>query len=138
MILKVSAIATSLLAATLLAGCSSFPTSYEAQLADYLTETGAKMYGAYWCPHCATQKRAFGRAAVRLPYVECAPDGINAQPEACAAVGVEAYPTWVIKGEYYLGTQPLGRLGVLSGFESPESVPLPEDSGPAGGYSTVD
>ncbi|MEL6816618.1 MAG: hypothetical protein AAFP03_17690, partial [Cyanobacteria bacterium J06598_3] len=37
---------TALLTALSLVGCSSFPTAYEAQLADHLTETGAKMYGA--------------------------------------------------------------------------------------------
>lgn len=137
-ILKVSAIASSLVMSLLLAGCSAFPASYEAKLADHLTKTGAKMYGAYWCPHCARQKRKFGGAARRLPYVECDQQGINAKPEACAAVGVEVYPTWVIEGEHYLGTQPLGRLSALSGFESPEGVPLPEDSEPAGGYSSVE
>lgn len=133
-------IATSLLTASLLVGCSSFPASYEAQLADHLTESGAKMYGAYWCPHCATQKREFGGAAGRLPYVECDPQGINAQPELCEAARVEVYPTWVISGEYYLGVQPLARLSVLSGLEpTPEDAfPLEGDAMPTGDYSTAE
>lgn len=102
-----------------IAGCSELPNSYEARLADYLTETGAKMYGAYWCPHCAAQKDYFGGAASRIPYVECDPKGLGVQVELCDSVGIEAYPTWIIKGEYYLGAQPLGELAKLSGFESP-------------------
>ena len=103
----------------LLTGCSSLDSSYEARLANHLTETGAKMYGAYWCPHCATQKDYFGGSASRLPYIECDPEGFSAQVELCDAAGVEAYPTWVIEGEQYLGAQPLGELATLSGFESP-------------------
>ena len=100
------------------AGCSELPNSYEARLADYLTETDAKMYGAYWCPHCAAQKDYFGGAASRIPYIECDPAGFDAQVELCDSVGIEAYPTWIIKGEYYLGAQPLGELATLSGFDS--------------------
>ena len=103
----------------LLAGCSSLDSSYEARLAEHLSETGAKMYGAYWCPHCAVQKDYFGGAASRLPYVECDPEGFSPQVEQCDLAGVEAYPTWVIGDERYLGAQPLGELATLSGFESP-------------------
>ncbi|MBE9059888.1 hypothetical protein IQ256_02630 [cf. Phormidesmis sp. LEGE 11477] len=109
----IAPIATTLL----LAGCSSLPNSYEAELAEHLESTGAKMYGAYWCPHCATQKKYFGGAADQLPYVECDANGINAEVELCRTAGIEAYPTWVIEGEYYLGAQPLKKLAALSGFE---------------------
>lgn len=105
-------------ASALLAGCSSsLPNAYEAQIADHLTATGAKMYGAYWCPHCATQKSYFGGAASRIPYVECDPEGIDSEAALCEAAGITAYPTWVIAGEYYLGAQPLIKLERLSGFE---------------------
>jgi hypothetical protein len=43
-------------------------------LAAHLGRAGAKMYGAFWCSHCAEQKEAFG-AGAPLPYVECFPDG---------------------------------------------------------------
>ena len=36
----------------------------------YLKETGAKMYGAFWCSHCEDQKETFGAGASDLPYVE--------------------------------------------------------------------
>lgn len=101
------------------AGCSELPNSYEARLADYLTKTGATMYGTYWCPYCAAQKEYFGGAADQIPYVECDPEGFGAQVELCDAARIESYPTWIIKGEYYLGAQPPGELARLSGFEPP-------------------
>ncbi len=107
---------------TLLSSCSSFPNSYEARLADHLTATGAKMYGAYWCPHCAVQKEYFGAAGGRLPYIECDLEGYNAQPDLCQAEGIEAYPTWIIDGQRYLGSQKLGKLARLSGLEG-EAIP---------------
>jgi glutaredoxin len=110
------------LTASLLVGCATQQTtvdnvSYEAQLANHLDETGATMYGAYWCPHCADQKEMFGSAIDQVPYVECAADGENAQPQLCQEKGIQGYPTWEINGEFYPGTQPLDKLAELSGFE---------------------
>ncbi|NJO08874.1 MAG: hypothetical protein HC873_03550 [Leptolyngbyaceae cyanobacterium SL_1_1] len=108
---------------SLLIGCSQTesattePLSFEAQLADYLTAEGDKMYGAYWCPHCAEQKERFGNAVDRIPYVECDPKGEEAQPEICQAKGIKGYPTWEIKGEIYMGVQSVEELATLSGFE---------------------
>lgn len=116
---RISTIGVGLILSGALVGCSNLEDSYEARLADHLTEVGAKMYGAYWCPHCATQKDYFGNAASRLPYVECDPEGFDAQVELCDAAGVEAYPTWVIEGDRYLGAQPLGDLAAVSRFDPP-------------------
>lgn len=102
----------------MLSSCSALPNAYEARLADHLTATGAKMYGAYWCPHCGAQKEHFGAVADQLPYVECDGQGQNAQPELCAQMGIEVYPTWIIEGQYYTGVQLPGKLAALSGFES--------------------
>lgn len=128
-----------LTAGVVLSSCSTLPNTYKARLADHLTETGAKMYGAYWCPHCATQKAYFDGVVNRLPYVECDPRGYNTQAALCEAEGIEAYPTWVIEGERYLGAQRLGRLAVLSGFETDKPL-AEEDHVPAGsgGYSAAD
>jgi len=121
----------------LITGCSSsLPNAYEAQVADHLTATGAKMYGAYWCPHCAVQKEYFGGAASRIPYVECDPEGINSQSALCDETGITAYPTWVIEGEYYLGAQPLAKLGRLSGFEG--AVAKEGDAAPSSEVSPAD
>ncbi|MBE9079748.1 hypothetical protein IQ241_21045 [Romeria aff. gracilis LEGE 07310] len=107
-----------------LGGCSEISQelsqkSYEAQLASYLTANDAKVYGAYWCPHCAAQKERFGAAAEQIPYVECDPEGANAQPGLCQQKAIRAYPTWEIGGAFYEGNLPLGRLAELSGFDPP-------------------
>ncbi|MCD8486870.1 MAG: hypothetical protein LRZ84_09070 [Desertifilum sp.] len=86
-------------------------------LAEHLAQSGAKMYGAYWCPHCTNQKRLFGREAARqLPYIECDAQGENPQPALCQAANIRAFPTWIINGELYLGTQSLEKLATLSGY----------------------
>ncbi|MBE9068735.1 hypothetical protein IQ260_18980 [Leptolyngbya cf. ectocarpi LEGE 11479] len=108
--------------------------SYEAQLAEYLSNTGTTMYGAYWCPHCARQKQLFGNAAQLIPYVECDPRGANAQVALCDATGINAYPTWQIHGEFYLGVHPLKQLAILSGFEQTGGQP-DIDTGEWGGFS---
>ena len=108
--------------------------SYESQLAEHLSTTGAIMYGAYWCPHCARQKQLFGNAAPSLTYVECDARGVNSQVERCNDVGISAYPTWQINGEFYLGVQPIWRLAVLSGFEE-TSEPIETDNLGEGGFS---
>ena len=85
-------------------------------LAAHLKESGAVMYGAYWCPVCREQKAQFGPAADQLPYVECDPSGPGARPERCAQAGVQRYPTWVIGGRTHEGLRTLDELARLSGF----------------------
>lgn len=113
--------ATAALVTGIAVGCSN-PTggetaqTYEAKLATHLSDSGATMYGAYWCPHCADQKAMFGDAADQLSYVECDPEGENAQPELCQQKNIQGYPTWEIDGQLYPGVQPLDQLADLSGF----------------------
>ncbi len=59
-----------------------------------LSAKGAKMYGAYWCPHCADQKREFGASFRYVNYVECAIKGSREMTPACKAAGVQHYPSW--------------------------------------------
>lgn len=81
-----------------------------------LKEKGAVFYGAFWCPHCQEQKKLFGESMKHITYVECDPEGKNAQPEKCDKVGVEAYPTWVIPGKEKLtGTQGVQKLAAIAG-----------------------
>ncbi|MBU2051586.1 hypothetical protein KKH13_00080 [Patescibacteria group bacterium] len=64
------------------------------QLAQCLTDKGTKMFGAYWCSHCANQKRTFGNSFSKINYIECSlPDG-KTQTEECQQAGIEGYPTW--------------------------------------------
>jgi hypothetical protein len=59
-----------------------------------LTSKQVKMYGAYWCPHCAEQKEEFGKSFQYVNYVECAIQGSREMAPACKAAGVQHYPTW--------------------------------------------
>lgn len=101
----------------------------EIALAQHLTSVGAKMYGAYWCPHCHDQKQLFGKeATAQINYVECDPAGQNPQTAACQAAAPQVqqqtgqnfgYPTWEVNGKYYTGTQTLQELADASGYQGP-------------------
>ncbi|MFH7242105.1 MAG: vitamin K epoxide reductase family protein [Spirulina sp.] len=93
----------------------------EIALAQYLKDSGASMYSAWWCPHCHDQKQAFGAEAVAiLPNVECDPEGVNPQTDLCRSTPeVTGFPTWEIDGQFYPGAQPLRRLAELSGYTGP-------------------
>jgi hypothetical protein len=73
--------------------------------AQCISNSGAKFYGAFWCPHCQAQKAAFGKSAKLLPYVECSnPD--KTQADVCKDAGITGYPTWVFAD----GTQLSGEV----------------------------
>jgi uncharacterized membrane protein len=103
----------------------------EIQLARHLKSKGAKMYGAYWCPHCCEQKQLFGKEAMKeFDYVECAEDGKNGDPKACSAIRSEVekqtgqnfgFPTWQVDGKFYSGRQVLAELAKNSGYSGPQS-----------------
>jgi len=88
-----------------------------ATFAQCLTDSGAKMYGAYWCSHCEAQKEAFGSAVEYIPYVECAIEDSRDQAAICAEAGIKGYPTWIIDGEQYSGVQTFEKLAQLTGCE---------------------
>jgi glutaredoxin len=121
------AVGAAALTAALVVGCGpqaaqqTSQASFEAQLAEHLRETGATMYGAYWCPHCADQKALFAEASDQIPYVECDPSGQDPQPQLCQERGIQGYPTWEIDGQLHPGTRSLDELARLSDFQSPQS-----------------
>jgi hypothetical protein len=60
-----------------------------------LATKNAKMYGLYWCPHCADQKREFGASFHYVPYIECASqDDPHQLTPACKAAGLKLFPSW--------------------------------------------
>lgn len=90
----------------------------EIALAEHLAATGAKTYGAFWCPHCYDQKQLFGKEAFdEIEYVECDPQGKNPQRDVCIDRGVKSFPTWEIEGKIYPGTKELSELAKLSKYE---------------------
>ncbi|MGH7833752.1 MAG: vitamin K epoxide reductase family protein [Candidatus Binatia bacterium] len=87
-------------------------------LAEHLTKTEAKFYGAFWCRHCQDQKEIFGPSAHRLPYIECTPAGQRGPMAAeCVAANVTSFPTWIINGRRYQGTLTSTELADHSGFK---------------------
>jgi uncharacterized membrane protein len=94
----------------------------EIALAQHLKRVGVIGYFAYWCPHCYEQKQLFGKeAAKELPATECAPDGINAQPQVCADAGIQGFPSWKIKGQLTSGIKTLDELADLAGYQGPRN-----------------
>lgn len=76
-----------------------------------IKDSGAKFYGAFWCPHCQATKALFGSSAKLLPYIECStPDGRNQLP-MCTTAKIESYPTWEFAdGSRLTGEQSLAAL----------------------------
>lgn len=96
-------------------------------LATHLTQTGAKYYGAFWCPNCQEQKRVFGSSAERLPYVECSPGGRGgAVSFECVSAEVSSYPTWIIRGRPLEGLRQPEELARLTGFDWTATYPPPD------------
>ncbi|MGB0561930.1 MAG: hypothetical protein ACPGVO_09010 [Spirulinaceae cyanobacterium] len=96
-------------------------------LIEHLQSINARMYGAYWCPHCHEQRALFGESESgeddRLVdaeiYVECAKGGpTRATPWLCQLYRIRAYPTWIIEGEDYVGVHSLAELAEISGFNA--------------------
>lgn len=86
-------------------------------LAECLTDNEVAMYGAYWCPYCANQKRDFGKAWKAITYVECAqPGNPRAMSKECKDAGIEGYPTWVFPdGTRLSGYRELDELAEAAG-----------------------
>ncbi len=80
----------------------------------------AKMYSAYWCPHCAEQKEMFESSFQYVPYVECGVPGSRDEAPVCKDAGIKHFPTWQFAdGERREGTQPLQALGTKTGCDLP-------------------
>ncbi len=83
--------------------------------AQCLSQKGATMYGAYWCPHCQAEKALFGPSFKYVNYVECTQD-VN----KCIAAKITGYPTWIYPdGKTYVGTQSLKDLSSESSCALP-------------------
>ena len=82
-----------LFAAAYLAGRYYKDHKYDS-FAKCLAGKQAKMYGLYWCPHCADQKAMFGSAFKYVPYVECAIKGSKELAPECKAAAVKLFPSW--------------------------------------------
>ena len=92
--------------------------SSTAKLAKCLTQKGVRMYGAYWCPHCADQKAMFGDDFHFVKYFECDPKGPDSQTARCTKDKIDGYPTWYFpKSGFDPGVKELDKIATLSGCE---------------------
>ncbi|HBM45698.1 MAG: Vitamin K epoxide reductase [Parcubacteria group bacterium GW2011_GWF2_38_76] len=83
------------------------------EFAKCLTDKGATMYGAAWCPHCLDEKSSFGSSFKYVNYVEC-PDNIS----LCTEKGIMGYPSWIsAEGKILEGKQGLEKLSEITGCE---------------------
>jgi len=105
-------------------------------LAKHLSQSGAIMYGAYWCPHCSRQKEMFGSEAWSyIKYIECSAKGYAyGGPKMCAPALENGFPTWKFsKDNIASGEMALGRIADLSAykgsFDSSLETPLPTSMG---------
>ena len=73
-------------------------------LANYLTQSGVKMYGAFWCPHCQAEKQDFGKSESKLPYVECSEADEQTQTPICISEKIVSYPTWDFPNQIILSS----------------------------------
>lgn len=100
-----------------------------------LSEKNAAMYGVFWCPHCASQKKMFGSSFKFVNYVECEPrcikdennklpaycNGNIGNPELCKQKNVKLYPHWEFNdGTYIEGVQVFEDLAAKTGCDAPK------------------
>jgi len=99
----------------------SGPSKYD-DFAKCLTEKGAKMYGAFWCPHCQNQKAEFSSSFQYVNYQECTVNGQqNSFAQACQDAGIKGYPTWKFPdGTVKEGEVPLADLAKITGCVLPQ------------------
>jgi hypothetical protein len=80
----------------------------------------AKMYGAYWCPHCTDQKEMFESSFAYVPYVECGVPGSRDEAQVCKEAGIKHFPTWEFAaGDRQEGTLSPQALGAKTGCSLP-------------------
>jgi hypothetical protein len=89
--------------------------------AQCIGRSGTRMYGLYWCTHCAEQKELFGSSFQYVPYVECGIKGqAHGETAECTAAGVKQFPTWEFPNkERHEGLEPLDILAEKTGCSLP-------------------
>jgi len=91
--------------------------------ANCITNSGAKMFGAYWCSNCNNQKDLFGSSFDNIQYIECSLPNKGGQTPECNQEGITGYPTWEFAdGERVAGFTSLVQLSLKTG------CPLVKDS----------
>lgn len=102
------------------------------EFATCLSNSNAKFYGAFWCPHCQAQKKLFGSSVKLLPYIECSTADASGQTQICIDKKIASYPTWEFAdGSRLTGEIPLAQLAEKTSCQLPEgdSTVVPANTG---------
>src|SRR3989344_7986467 len=100
---------------------SKYPRESIDAFAKCLTEKGTLMYGTFWCPKCAEQKKMLDSSFQFIDYIECDARGENEQSQLCIEKNVEKYPDWQFPdGTRLVGILPFEELGAKAGCTPPE------------------
>ncbi len=90
------------------------PGQYD-DFAKCLTEKNANFFGSFQCPHCADQKKLFGKSIKYVNYIECGPLS-GPENQVCIDAGVKVYPTWIFnKNDTREGVLSLNELSEATG-----------------------
>ena len=93
-----------------------------AEIAQCIKDSGAIFYGAFWCPHCAEQKKILGSRKFNYNYVECSTIDRKGLTQVCKDENITNYPTWKFADEETCtGSYSLAALA------SKSSCPLPKE-----------
>jgi hypothetical protein len=87
--------------------------------AQCLAAKQVKMYGLYWCTHCAEQERMFGSSFKYVRYIECGVKGSRQEAPECVQAQVKNFPTWEFSGTRHEGVLPLSDISERSGCGLP-------------------
>ena len=108
--LKNLLIVSSFLLIFVIAGCRAPQSNVNLDsFAQCLTDKDVKFFGAYWCPHCASQKSLFGDSFEHVNYIECSLPGRAGETQICIDENINTYPTW----EFPSGERVEGQLSIL-------------------------
>ena len=100
----------------ILPSCSPYSQNEMDNFAKCLTDSGAVMYGAFWCTHCLNIKKEFGSSFKYVAYVECDSNGPNQQAAFCLQKNVTVYSIWIFSdGSRLLGEPSLEALSNKTG-----------------------
>ena len=112
-------------AVTMLLRQDSTPAFSNSDLAMYLSQNGVKIYGAFWCEPCETQKQLFGEGWEYVNYVDCGVQGETGTfNEECVQAGITGIPIWELKnGTRIPGMLTTYQLALLTGYRGKSDNP---------------
>lgn len=86
-----------------------------------IADSGARFYGAAWCPACTAQKELFEDGSKSLPFIEVT-NADRTPNQVATDNGITTYPTWIFQdGTRLEGSQTLQTLSDRTGIAIPTS-----------------